>query len=89
MGVGENLRLVDFSKITINSRALILWKTFCRRSRGGYDGDKGEGGGVERPKINLKSLDEKFDKAAEEERLKEFLRDDFIDDLVSFSTSFN
>ena len=49
---------------------------------GGGDGGGG-GGGIERPKINLKSLDQKFDRAAEEERLKELLRDDFIDDLTT------
>jgi len=53
------------------------------RRRGGFDADRSEGANLERPKINLKTLEEKFDKAAEEERLKEFLRDDFIDDLVS------
>lgn len=51
---------------------------------GGGDGGGG-GGGIERPKINLKSLDQKFDRAAEEERLKELLRDDFIDDLTTGS----
>ena len=50
---------------------------------GGGDGGGGGGGGLERPKINLKSLDQKFDRAAEEERLKELMRDDFIDDLTT------
>ena len=59
------------------------------RRRGGFGGGGGDGGGggsgggLERPKINLKTLDMKFDRAAEEERLKEFMRDDFIEDLTS------
>jgi len=58
------------------------------RRRGGFGGGGGGdggggGGGLERPKINLKSLDQKFDRAAEEERLKELMRDDFIDDLTT------
>lgn len=57
------------------------------RRRGGFGGGGGDGGGggggIERPKINLKTLDMKFDRAAEEERLKELLRDDFIEDLTT------
>lgn len=58
-----------------------------RRFGGSGGGGGGEGGSsaIERPKINLKSLDQKFDRAAEEERLKELLRDDFIDDLTTGS----
>jgi hypothetical protein len=59
-----------------------------RRRFGGSGGGGGGDGGssaIERPKINLKSLDQKFDRAAEEERLKELLRDDFIDDLTTGS----
>ena len=50
---------------------------------GGSGGGDGSSAALERPKINLKSLNTKFDRAAEEERLKELLRDDFIDDLTT------
>jgi hypothetical protein len=59
-----------------------------RQRFGAGRGGGGDGGGaavLERPKINLKNLDHKFDRAADDECLKELLRDDFIDDLSTGS----
>merc|ERR1712142_1133559 len=46
---------------------------------GGYDREDGEGG-MQRPKLEMNI---KYDKEEEEARLKELLRDDFIDDLTT------
>ena len=52
-----------------------------RRGGGGgsYDREEGEGG-MQKPKLDMNI---KYDKEEEEARLKELLRDDFIDDLTS------
>ena len=54
-----------------------------RRTGGGgggsYDREEGEGG-MQRPKLEMNI---KYDKDEEEARLKELLRDDFIDDLTT------
>lgn len=49
-------------------------------SRGGGGGGSSESRSLERPKMNLNA---KYDKAEEEKKLKDLLRDDFIDDLKS------
>ena len=69
-------RPIDLSRISNSS----IFFTFEGRGGGGGGGDRESSANMEKPKMNLNA---KFDKAADEKKLKDLLRDDFVDDLKS------